>query len=104
MYSLHSFIIALSSRYLLTAAGSLSGRTEEQPREAAERMTLKLRLRGDEVEALLSQQPKLQSFETAMKRLGGSVINLGPEEGSSISKGESLADKVRVVAGYSDAL
>ena len=44
------------------------------------------------------------SFETAMKRLGGSVINLGPAEGSSISKGESLADTVRVVAGYSDAL
>jgi aspartate carbamoyltransferase catalytic subunit len=44
------------------------------------------------------------SFETAMKRLGGGVINLGPAEGSSISKGESLADTVRVVAGYSEAL
>jgi aspartate carbamoyltransferase catalytic subunit len=44
------------------------------------------------------------SFETAMKRLGGSVINLGPAEGSSISKGESLADTVRVIGGYADAL
>jgi hypothetical protein len=44
------------------------------------------------------------SFETAMKRLGGSVINLGPAEGSSITKGESLADTVRVVAVYADAL
>jgi aspartate carbamoyltransferase catalytic subunit len=38
-----------------------------------------------------------------MKRLGGGVINLGPAEGSSISKGESLADTVRVVAVYADA-
>lgn len=44
------------------------------------------------------------SFEAAMKRLGGSVINLGPAEGSSISKGESLADTVRVIGGYADAL
>jgi len=57
--------------------------------------------------ALLFFEPSTRtrmSFETAMKRLGGSVINLGPAEGSSISKGESLADTVRVVAGYSDAL
>ncbi len=32
------------------------------------------------------------------------MINLGTAERSSISKGESLADTVRVVAGYSDAL
>jgi hypothetical protein len=44
------------------------------------------------------------SFEAAMKRIGGGVINLGPAEGSSISKVESLADTVRVVAGYADAL
>ena len=57
--------------------------------------------------ALLFFEPSTRtrmSFETAMKRLGGSVISLGPAEGSSISKGESLADTVRVVAGYSDAL
>jgi aspartate carbamoyltransferase catalytic subunit len=57
--------------------------------------------------ALLFFEPSTRtrmSFETAMKRLGGSVINLGPAEGSSISKGESLADTVRVVVGYSDAL
>ena len=57
--------------------------------------------------ALLFFEPSTRtrmSFETAMKRLGGGVINLGPAEGSSISKGESLADTVRVVAGYADAL
>jgi len=57
--------------------------------------------------ALLFFEPSTRtrmSFETAMKRLGGSVINLGPAEGSSISKGESLADTVRVIGGYADAM
>lgn len=57
--------------------------------------------------ALLFFEPSTRtrmSFETAMKRLGGAVINLGPAEGSSISKGESLADTVRVIGGYADAL
>ncbi len=57
--------------------------------------------------ALLFFEPSTRtrmSFETAMKRLGGGVINLGPTEGSSISKGESLADTVRVIGGYADAL
>ncbi|MHC1686173.1 MAG: aspartate carbamoyltransferase [Methanothrix sp.] len=57
--------------------------------------------------ALLFFEPSTRtrmSFETAMKRLGGGVINLGPAEGSSISKGESLADTVRVIGGYADAL
>ncbi|MDY6931949.1 MAG: aspartate carbamoyltransferase [Halobacteriota archaeon] len=44
------------------------------------------------------------SFETAMKRLGGEVLNLGSEEASSISKGETLADTVRVISKYSDIL
>lgn len=57
--------------------------------------------------ALLFFEPSTRtrmSFETAMKRLGGSVINLGPAEGSSIFKGESLADTVRVIGSYADAL
>lgn len=44
------------------------------------------------------------SFETAMKRLGGDTIDLGPIHDSSVEKGESLADTVRVVEGYADAL
>ena len=57
--------------------------------------------------ALLFFEPSTRtrmSFETAMKRLGGGVINLGPAEGSSISKGEVSADTVRVIGGYADAL
>ncbi|MFB6269411.1 MAG: aspartate carbamoyltransferase, partial [Halobacterium sp.] len=44
------------------------------------------------------------SFETAAKRLGGGVVDMGPVESSSVKKGESLADTVRVVEGYADAL
>lgn len=44
------------------------------------------------------------SFETAMLRLGGDVLNLGSVDASSIAKGETLADTVRVVDGYVDAM
>lgn len=44
------------------------------------------------------------SFETAMKRLGGEVIDLGAIEASSVAKGESLADTIRVIGNYADAI
>ena len=44
------------------------------------------------------------SFTTAIKRLGGDVVDMGTVESSSVKKGESLADTVRVVEGYADAL
>src|SRR6056297_2514660 len=44
------------------------------------------------------------SFSAAMKRLGGDIVDMGPVESSSVAKGESLADTVRVVEGYVDAI
>jgi len=44
------------------------------------------------------------SFAAAMKRLGGDIVDMGPVDSSSVKKGESLADTVRVVEGYADAL
>ena len=44
------------------------------------------------------------SFETAMKRLGGDVINLSSIEASSVAKGENLADTIRTVSGYCDII
>ena len=45
------------------------------------------------------------SFESAMLRLGGGVITAADEKSTSRSKGESLADTVRVVGGsYADIL
>ncbi|MEM1543374.1 MAG: aspartate carbamoyltransferase [Candidatus Bathyarchaeia archaeon] len=44
------------------------------------------------------------SFETAMYKLGGSVIGFSEPETSSVKKGESLADTVRVVEKYADVI
>jgi len=44
------------------------------------------------------------SFTAAIQRLGGDVVDMGTVESSSVKKGESLADTVRVVEGYADAL
>jgi aspartate carbamoyltransferase catalytic subunit len=44
------------------------------------------------------------SFESAMLRLGGSVLGFADGKMSSSAKGESLADTVRVVASYCDAM
>jgi aspartate carbamoyltransferase catalytic subunit len=45
------------------------------------------------------------SFESAMLRLGGSVITTeNAAEFSSAAKGETLEDSIRVTAGYADAI
>ena len=44
------------------------------------------------------------SFDAATKRLGGDTVDMGPVGSSSVEKGESLADTVRVVEGYADAI
>lgn len=44
------------------------------------------------------------SFEAAMKRLGGEIIGFSEPNSSSVSKGESLADTMRVVSGYVDVI
>ncbi|MBD3195832.1 MAG: aspartate carbamoyltransferase [Candidatus Lokiarchaeota archaeon] len=44
------------------------------------------------------------SFESAMHRLGGSVIGFQSGDVSSIKKGESLADTIRTVENYSDCI
>ena len=44
------------------------------------------------------------SFESAMNRLGGSVIGFATPAGSSVEKGESLADTIRTVSQYSDII
>ena len=44
------------------------------------------------------------SFQTAMLRLGGRIIGFDNPGNSSVSKGESLKDTVRVVSGYADII
>lgn len=44
------------------------------------------------------------SFEAAMYELGGHVLGFASSDNSSASKGESVADTVRIVSGYADII
>jgi aspartate carbamoyltransferase catalytic subunit len=44
------------------------------------------------------------SFEAAMLRLGGNCLGFAESGSSSVSKGESLADTIRMAASYADAI
>ena len=44
------------------------------------------------------------SFQTAMLRLGGSVIGFDNPQNSSVAKGESLKVTITVVSGYADII
>lgn len=44
------------------------------------------------------------SFEAAMKRLGGEVVGFTDPQSSSLQKGESLYDTIRVVGGFVDCI
>lgn len=44
------------------------------------------------------------SFETAMLRLGGKVIGFAGAQLASVSKGESIADTIKTVSTYVDAI
>ena len=44
------------------------------------------------------------SFEAAMMELGGNVLGFSSANSSSASKGESVADTVRVIGGYADII
>lgn len=69
--------------------------------------TLESRLRG-RILATLFYEPSTRtrlSFEAAMQKLGGSVLSVeNARDSSSAVKGETIADTVRVVSGYADAI
>ena len=44
------------------------------------------------------------SFQAAMQRMGGSVIGFSDASASSMKKGESIADTLKVVSGYCDVI
>ncbi len=44
------------------------------------------------------------SFESAMHRLGGSVIGFSDADATSVKKGETLSDTIRMAAAYSDVI
>ncbi len=67
----------------------------------------KKQLLSDKVLATLFFEPSTRtrlSFEAAMCKLGGRVLGFSDPHVSSFSKGESLSDAIKVVAGYVDAI
>lgn len=44
------------------------------------------------------------SFQASMQRLGGSIIGFSSVSTSSMKKGESLPDTIKIVSGYSDVI
>jgi len=79
--------------------------TEEMEKVVAAGGTSQFRGR---IMATLFYEPSTRtrfSFETAMQRLGGSVISTeNAAEFSSVAKGETLEDTVRILNGYADVL
>ncbi len=64
------------------------------------------RLKG-KILAALFYEPSTRtrlSFESAMSRLGGSVISAEGIQFSSMYKGETIEDTIRMVSGYSDII
>ncbi len=83
--------------YLLSKADSFLPIAEEKR---------KLKILEGKILANLFFEPSTRtrmSFETAMRRLGGDVINMTSQE-ASIVKGETLADTIRVVSKYVDVI
>lgn len=65
------------------------------------------RMFDEQIMATLFYEPSTRtrlSFETAMHRLGGRVISETDVTFSSQSKGEILADTIRIVSGYADII
>ena len=61
----------------------------------------------DKILALAFFEPSTRtmfSFQTAMQRLGGSVIWFSRTEATSIAKGENLADTIRMLNSYANAI
>lgn len=63
---------------------------------------------NDKIMASLFYEPSTRtrfSFESAMRRLGGSVITTeNAREFSSAAKGESLSDSTKIMCGYADVI
>ena len=64
-------------------------------------------LLSDKLVATLFFEPSTRtrlSFETAVQRLGGRVIGFSDADSSSVSKGETLKDTIKMVSNYVDLI
>jgi aspartate carbamoyltransferase catalytic subunit len=66
-----------------------------------------LDLLKDRIVATLFFEPSTRtklSFDTAVKRLGGATIGFDSLESTSVVKGETLSDTIKIIESYSDAI
>ena len=64
-------------------------------------------LLADKIIALIFLEPSsrtMLSFQSAAQRLSAGVLFMQGKENSSISKGESIEDTMKMVAGYADLI
>ena len=65
------------------------------------------KLLEDKILATMFFEPSTRtrmSFESAMSRLGGKVVSFGSQEGTSVMKGETLADTIKMADSYADVI
>lgn len=76
----------------------LAGEFEKEPTQS---------LLSGKVIATLFFEPSTRtrlSFESAINRLGGKIVGFSDSTSSSVSKGETLHDTIRMVSNYSDLI
>ena len=102
--------MALLNRSLVTIDDLSNGEIEalfSLADEMADSLSEQLGVCQGKVMASLFFEPSTRtrlSFETAMHRLGGSVVSVADVEATSLAKGESIADMARVVGSYADII
>lgn len=102
--------MALANRSLVTVDDLSNGEIEALFSLADEMSTAvdaQLDLCRGKIMASLFFEPSTRtrlSFETAMHRLGGSVISAVDVKATSLAKGESIADMARVIGSYADII
>ena len=102
--------MALAGRNLVTIDDFSNGEIEavfSLADEMSDSMDEQFGLCRGKIMATLFFEPSTRtrlSFETAMHRLGGSVISVSDIGATSLAKGESIADMARIVGSYADII
>ncbi len=102
--------MAMTNRSLVTVDDLSNGEIEalfSLADEMSDSMNEQFGLCHGKIMASLFFEPSTRtrlSFETAMHRLGGSVISAVDIGATSLAKGESIADMARVVGSYADII